>query len=175
MEYLANLTLGELIRYIVGIIGVISVIVEFNKKIPFNPWSAIIQWVGKQLFKSVTDRMRNDLIELKEQQEANNEAIIELNNKLDSRFTDVNNRFNQQRKEADEKEAKRLRASIISFSDSCRVGQHHTKNHFENVFRDVDDYNMYCDEHSIPNHYIEGEVAYIKKIYQECVEENKFL
>ena len=91
-----------------------------------------------------------------------------LDNKIDLKFEEKN-------KDDDEKEAKRLRASIIAFSDSCRVNTKHTKQHFENVFRDIDDYNLYCMKHNIPNHYIDGEVSYITSIYEKCLRENSFL
>ena len=76
---------------------------------------------------------------------------------------------------SDEKEAKRLRSNIICFSDSCRIGTHHTKNHFENIFRDYDDYKNYCKVHKFENHFIDGEMSYIESIYEECLRENKFL
>ena len=105
---------------------------------------------------------------IEQQQKANNDAIIELDKKVERKFS-------EQQKEADEKEAKRLRASIISFSDSCRVHEKHTKNHFENIMRDYDDYMVYCDKHNLENHFIEGEKQYIESVYQECLRENKFL
>ena len=83
--------------------------------------------------------------------------------------------FKEKQKDDDEKEAKRLRAKIIEFADSCRVGDHHTQNHFENVFRDYSDYMNYCDTHDIPNHFIDTEYAYIQEVYTECLKENKFL
>ena len=164
VEYLKNLTLGELFNYIVGAIAVVSFLVEKSKKLPFKPWSALISWFGKCL----TTNLAKDLQDLKKETKANNEAIIELSKKVDKKF-------NEQQRQADEKEAKRLRASIISFSDSCRIHDKHTKTHFENVMRDYDDYMAYCDKHNLENHFIEGEKQYIESVYQECLRENKFL
>ena len=164
MEFLEDLTVRELINYIVGIIGVVSVFVEFSKKLPFKPWSLLFKWIGEQMTKDLNEK----LVDLKNQQTANNEAIIELDKKVEKKFA-------EKQVEDDEKESKRLRASIISFSDSCRVGNHHTKNHFENVFRDIGDYENYIRKHNIPNHYIEEETRFIKCVYEECLRENKFL
>ena len=66
-------------------------------------------------------------------------------------------------------------ANIISFADSCRVGNHHTQSHFENIMRDYSDYEHYCKKHDIPNHFIDSEYKYIEKVYQECLEEDKFI
>ena len=164
VEYLKNLTLGELFNYIVGAIAVVSFLVEKSKKLPFKPWSALISWFGKCLTKDLAI----DLQDLKKETKANNEAIIELDKKVDKKFK-------EKQKDDDEKEAKRLRAKIIEFADRCRVGDHHTQNHFENVFRDYSDYMDYCRIHEIPNHFIDTEYAYIQEVYTECLKENKFL
>lgn len=164
MEFLENLTIREVINYIVGIMVVFSVIVEFNKRLPWKPITHIIEWFGGALTKNLNTKME----ELSKQTKANNEAIIELDKKVEERFA-------ENQKEADEKEAKRLRASIISFSDACRADAHHSKNHFENIFRGIDDYNTYCERHHIPNHFINSEVAYITEVYNHVLKENKFI
>ena len=164
MALLETVTLKDIIYFIVGVIGVLSIVVEKAKKIPFHPWTHLFEWIGNILTKSVDTKL--EMIE--QQQKANNDAIIELDKKVERKFS-------EQQKEADEKEAKRLRASIISFSDSCRVHEKHTKNHFENIMRDYDDYMVYCDKHNLENHFIEGEKQYIESVYQECLRENKFL
>lgn len=164
MALLETVTLKDIIYFIVGVIGVLSIVVEKAKKIPFHPWTHLFEWIGSSLTKSVDTKL--EMIE--QQQKANNDAIIELDKKVERKFS-------EQQKEADEKEAKRLRASIISFSDSCRVHEKHTKNHFENIMRDYDDYMAYCVKHNLENHFIEGEKQYIESVYQECLRENKFL
>ena len=164
MALLETVTLKDIIYFIVGVIGVLSIVVEKAKKIPFHPWTHLFEWIGSSLTKSVDTKL--EMIE--QQQKANNDAIIELSKKMDDKFS-------EHLKEADEKEAKRLRARIISFSDSCRVHTKHTKNHFENVFRDYDDYLEYCKRHNFANHYIEGEYEYIRSVYQKCLLEDDFL
>lgn len=161
---LTSINLGDIIYTIVGIFAVLSVIVEKSKNLPFKPWTFIFEYIDKCLNKSVNDRL--DIIE--KQQQANNEAIIELDKKVDKKFE-------EKQKDDDEKEAKRLRASIIQFADSCRIGEKHTQSHFENVMRDYSDYVTYCGKHDIPNHFIDNEYKYIEGIYQECLRENKFL
>lgn len=163
-DTLNSITLGECINYGIIIAGVISAIIEKSKKLPFNPWSKIFEWVGLKMNKPLYDRM--DKIE--KQQEEINQCITNLKE-------DYNRRVDGLERSIDEKEAKRLRSSIMCFSDSCRVKEKHTKQHFENIFRDYDDYMTYCERHDIPNHFIDGEYEYIKSVYQECLKENKFL
>lgn len=161
---LDSITLKDISYFIVGFITVFSVIVEKVKSLPFKPWTRLFDWIGKNLNQSVTVRLE----QIEEQQKANNDAIIELDKKVDRKFE-------EKQKDDDEKEAKRLRANIIQFADSCRVGDKHTQSHFENVMRDYSDYEDYCSKHDIPNHYIDSEYKYIEDIYQECLRENKFI
>lgn len=158
------ITLKDIIYIIVGFVAVFSVVAEKTKSLPFSPWTKFFEWIGERLTKSMDERL--DKIE--EQQKANNDAIIKLDNKVDEKFK-------EKQKDDDEKEAKRLRANIIEFADSCRCGNHHTQNHFENVMRDYSDYVHYCETHGIPNHFIDSEYKYIEGIYQNCLIENSFL
>lgn len=164
MELLDTVTLKDIIYFIVGVITIFSIVVEKAKNIPFHPWTHFFEIIGKSLTKSVDSKL--ELIE--QQQKANNEAIIELDKKVEIKFK-------EKQEDDDTKEAKRLRARIIEFADSCRVGNHHTQNHFENIMRDYSDYMDYCSKHDIPNHFIDSEYKYIEDIYQECLRENKFL
>ena len=163
-EILESITLKDFIYFIIGVITVLSVIVENSKKLPFNPWTKLLDWVGKRVMSDIKHRLDN----IEKQQKTNIEAINRLEEKMDDKFEE-NQRC------ADEKEAKRLRMSIIEFADSCRCGTHHTQNHFENVMRDYSDYIRYCENRKIPNHFIESEFRYIQEIYQECLKENKFI
>ena len=164
IEILDSVTLKDFIYFIVGTITVLSVVVERVEKFPIKPWSNFFRWIGNCLNRDMNEKLEA----IEKQQMANNKAIIELDKK-------VERKFDEKQKDDDEKESKRLRANIISFADSCRVGNHHTQSHFENIMRDYSDYEHYCKKHDIPNHFIDSEYKYIEKVYQECLEEDKFI
>lgn len=164
MEFLEAVTLRQVFDFIVGAIAVISILVEKSKKLPFHPWSFLFSQLGKALNKDV----RAKLDELDERQKANTTAIKELKE-------DMEHKFQEKAADDDQKEAKRLRARIIDFADSCRLHQHHTKTAFENIMRDYDDYVEYCEAHDIPNHFIDEEYEYITEVYRTCQRENRFL
>ena len=163
-ELLDSVTLRDIIYFIVGIITVLSVIIENSKKLPFNPWTTLLKWIGNRVLGDINRRL--DIIE--EQQKTNIEAVNRLEEKMNARFEET-------QRCSDEKEAKRLRLSIIEFSDSCRCNIPHTQNHFENIMRDYSDYIQYCEKNNIPNHFIDSEFKYIQEVYQKCLKENKFL
>ena len=164
IEVLDSVTLKDLIYFIVGTITVLSIVVERVEKFPIKPWSNFFRWIGNCLNRDMNEKLEA----IEKQQMANNKAIIELDKK-------VERKFKEKQRDDDEKEAKRLRASIIEFSDSCRCGNKHTQNHYENVMRDYDDYMDYCKKHDLSNHYIENEYSYIQSLYQERLNKNDFL
>ena len=175
IKLLSGISLYEAINHIILIVGIISAIVEKSNKLPFNPWSKLFEWFGSKINRHLYDK-----IELLEKEHKDTKDLIvemrkEYKESSEEIKKDYNNRVDKLERDIDNKEAKRLRSNIICFSDSCRVNNKHTKNHFENIFRDYDDYIHYCTIHNFENHYIEGEMKYIEGIYYECLKENKFL
>jgi len=164
VEYVKSLTLGEVFAALVIILGVISAFIEWNKSIPAHPLTAFFSWLGKCFTQSINTRLDG----LEKQIKDTNKAVTDLQSEMDTRFKEAE-------RASDEKEMKRLRASIICFSDSCGKHEHHTKSHFDNIFRDIDDYNSLCEKHDFPNHFIEGEVRYIESVFDKCQRESKFL
>ena len=162
--FLESITLKDAIYFLGGIIAVISIIIERTKSLPFQPWTHLFKWIGK----NITGGLEAKLDELERKQCANTEAIVELEKKMEKRFE-------EQKQDSDEKEAQRLRANIISFADSCRCGNKHTQTHYENVMRDYDKYKDYCTKHGIPNHYIDSDYRYIDELYHERLRKNDFL
>lgn len=171
VTFLSTCTLKQVVDFIVGIVAVLSVVVEFSKKIPFHPWSFILSYIGKALTKDLYKKVE----EIEAKQDTNIEALNELKHDVDDKFKDVDKRFNEVEKNSDTKEAKRLRARIIDFADRCRSNQRFTKTSFDNISRDYDDYISYCDRHNIPNHFIDAEYKYIKEVYLEKQRNNDFL
>ena len=160
IDSVSSLTLGQITQYLVVIIGVLSVLIEKSKKLPFNPWSTILSSLGNKLNKNLI----SDLEEIKKQTEENKKAVELVNQKME-----------EQEIEADTKEAKRLRAEIIDYADSCQLHQMHTQSQYEEFVRKVSDYVSYCNKRNIPNHFIDSEVEYVTSVFNECVREGRFV
>ena len=195
LENIKNMSVGELVTYITIFFGIISIIVEKSKKLPFNPWSALFRWIGTKVTEPLNTKLddfstnQNKRIdELEESQNKRLDQLEQQNNEtkdsIESIRTDYqesmkmlkedyNQRIDRLEYTADEKEAKRLRSNIICFSDSCKTGTAvHTKRHFENIFRDYDDYVNYCKKRDLENHFIDEEIEYIKEVYKNCTMKN---
>ena len=106
MTYLPSLNIKQIVEIVVGILVTISALVEWNKKLPFQPISSFFRWLGSNLMKSTIEDINTKFaevnikfdelekaheeksIELEKQQKANNDAIIELSKKMDDKFSE---------------------------------------------------------------------------------------
>lgn len=62
MEALMNLTVGQIVGRIAGIITVLSIFIEITP-VKINPISALLRWVGKQTNKELMEKV--DALEVK--------------------------------------------------------------------------------------------------------------
>ena len=56
MEAFMNLTLGQIVGSIAGVIAVLSIFIEITP-VKINPISALLRWVGKQINKELMDKV----------------------------------------------------------------------------------------------------------------------
>lgn len=76
----------------------------------------------------------------------------------------------------DEREARNARRRILRFNDELLRHIEHSKEYFDDILLDVDTYEEYCAEHhGFQNGKAVMAIGNIKRCYQICIEENKFL
>ena len=112
-----------------------------------NPWSAIAKAIGRALNGEVLDR------------------VDKLERDLDAL-----------RSAAEEREAVSCRARILHFGDETLHGARHTKEHFDQILRDITNYEQYCEAHPhFENNTTVLTSTRIKDIYTRCLAQNDFL
>ena len=52
-----GLTVGQIVGWVAGGIAVLSVIIEFNKKIKFKPLSITLKWIGNRVNGELVDKI----------------------------------------------------------------------------------------------------------------------
>ena len=135
-------------------------------------------------------KKRKELKERQEKQiEINKQNIEQINNKvdnlidtLDSFITD-NKETNekiiqsvQQLQEAQEKDKlEAYRSEILDFANSCKNGRRHTANEFLHIISLGSNYDHIIEDKHMENGVFEVEFEYIKRVYNKCLDENKFL
>ena len=115
--------------------------------IKINPWSWFGRCIGRAINGEVLDKVETLTQDVKK-------------NKADD----------------DEQWASLSRTHILRFGDEIRHGVIHSKEHFDQVLLDIKKYERYCDDHKdYENDVAHATIDLIRKKYQKCLEENKFL
>lgn len=139
-------TLKEIFMYGGGGLAVLMTLVQISP-IKLNPWS----WIGRMIGRAINGEVLDKVDELSKDVKKNKE-------------------------DDDEQWASLSRTHILRFGDEILHGVAHSKEHFDQVMRDITKYEDYCKSH--PN-YLNGvahaTIQQIKKTYQKCLDENKFL
>lgn len=79
-------------------------------------------------------------------------------------------------KKNDERFAKNARTKILRFDDELRMHMKHSKEYFDNVIEDIDEYETYCRNNpTFKNRKAESAIEHIMKAYNQCHEQNDFL
>lgn len=146
MEQLAEITLGQMFSGIAGIIVLLSVFIEIT---PFkiNPVSNFLKWFGKKT----------------------NGELMEKVSSLEKEVTNI-------KEDAAKRNAVNCKVRILNFGDELRRNVQHSKEHFDQILEDIDNYGRYCNEHpEFKNKKTVVTTSMILEAYTNCVENNKFL
>lgn len=75
--------------------------------------------------------------------------------------------LDEMREDIDENEKDRIRWEVLSFANSCRHNQPHTKDEFQHIIALNDKYKILLKRTDDKNGVFESEFAYIKKLYDD--------
>lgn len=76
----------------------------------------------------------------------------------------------------EKKDAMDARTRILRFDDECINLMRHSREMFEAVLIDCDDYLKYCESHpGFKNSIADEAIGHVKTVYRRCKEENDFL
>ena len=115
--------------------------------IKINPWSAIAKTLGRAINKEMMDKLESLDKEMKQLRDAT--ALESVLN---------------------------CRVRILHFGDETLHGQKHTKEHFDQILRDIDKYEHYCSTHpEFENNVTVLTSARIKEIYRKRLADGDFL
>lgn len=149
MENLINsiscLTIGQIAGNATFIVAALSAVLEVTP-VKYNPWSDLIQWIGRK-----------------------------MNGKLIERIEEQDKKIDYLTKIVDENEVDRLRYEILRFSNTLRNGQKHTEDEFDHIIEITEKYHLIIARQNFTNGKIDLEYAYILEKYSECQHNNSFL
>lgn len=131
-----------------GILITLSIIIMTLIQITplkLNPWDFVLGWIGDRL----------------------NSHIVKKVDVLDEKLT-------EHIKESRDSSVKRKRQRILQFVEEGMDGKRYTKETFEFMMKECDDYEKYIKEHEIKNGVIEASITEIRRRYIDHIHNADF-
>lgn len=101
---------------------------------------------------------------------------IEIRDGLKGSIDTLNQKMDAMQLKSDRKYATTCRYRIIRFNDEILRQVKHTKEHFDQILIDIDDYEEYCrKDKDYKNNKAMLAIENIKNVYKKCAEESAFL
>lgn len=88
---------------------------------------------------------------------------------------DLKKEFQEFKHDSEEKTADRMRWDILSFANSCRRGQEHSKDEWWHCISQIKEYENFTKRKGIVNGVIEEDSEYLRNLYQIRNQKNDFL
>lgn len=130
-----------------GCVAIIIMSLIEISPIKVNPWKAIARWFGRAINGDILDEI----------------------NEMKSQIKDIQN-------EARERDVVSCRTRILRFGDELLHDVRHSKEHFDQILMDINEYEIYCNTHpNFKNNQAVMTIKHIKTIYAECMEDRGFI
>ena len=171
MEFLNTVSVGDVMKWLLGIVAVLSIFIQITP-IKWNPISSLLNWIGSKLNESV----RSQIEGLHKEINSVNEKVDNLELKVSEVKGDMNERLDASESKQAERAACDARVRILRFGGEVIRGIGHSEEEFNNVLHDMDEYDSYCLQHpEFPNNRTVAISNRIKQVYNKCIAENSFL
>ena len=153
-EIFDNLNLGNL-----SIICFLALSLIEISPIKVNPWSMLIKWLARLL--GISD-LKTEIVQVRDRMD-------ELEKKID------NMKISEEEKEQ-LKEALAARRRILRFNDELLLKIKHSKEMFNDILKDITDYDNYCRTHpDFKNKKAVFAEENVARVYQDCLRTHDFL
>lgn len=130
-----------------------SIGIEIVPKIKWKPWSTLLEWIGSKINAKTISKV-----------EELSSKVELLQNELKKHITD-----------SEDKSLQDIRRDILNFCNSCMNGRQHTKEEFDFVLKQCDEYEIYIEKNKVKNGVISAAIREIRRLNDKCIQENSFL
>ena len=134
--------------------------IELIPKFKWSPWSTLIRWVGCRFNSKIDAKM---------------DAVRGEIKVLDKKIDYVQGELSKHISESEEKSLQDTRRDILDFSNACMNNRKHTKEQYDFMIHECDEYEAYIKKHDIKNGVIEAAIKEIRRLYDKCIQEHSFL
>ena len=167
------------------VILIFSIFFKIPKK-EVNILGWFIGWIGK----AFTRVLRNDIQDMKADsnrqiselrsdldafEERTNTAIANIQTGTDMNCNMLKCRLDQMEKSNDMQTVRQIKAHVLDFANSCLNKRRHTKQDFENIIKENEEYEALVEKYNLKNDVYTEDYKYIMKVYHECQDKGSFL
>lgn len=143
--------------------------------IKIDPWSKLLRLFGRAINADVTEKV-DDLDKkinsrIDEMDKANTERDAVFGQRIDV----LEEKLDTHIQESDERDVRLRRESILDFASAVANGRNYTKEQYEQMLKECDDYEIYCEKKKIKNSVAMASIAIIQKSFEEHMLNNDFL
>ena len=142
------------------VIFLMSIGIEVIPKIKWSPWSTLIKWIGSRFNAKIDAKL-----------DAVRGEIVVLDKKVDY----VQGELSKHISESEIKALQDTRRDILEFCNACMYNRKHTKEQFDFMIKECDEYEKYIRKNDIKNGVVEAAIKEIRRLYDKCIQEHSFL
>lgn len=183
IEAISNMSVGELIGAIMLVVTGVAAFVENTSK-TMKPLTKFAKWIGKwfgraifgELMEKVDGLEKTFGIKVTELEQTFNTKVDGLERTFNTKVDTLDKKIEKMDQDDQLQRAKDARTRVLRFGDEVFHNVRHTKEHFDDVLRDITYYEKYCDEHpKFENDQMHITAEHIKETYHKCLKEHSFL
>ena len=101
--------------------------------------------------------------------------MSEMKDATNANCATLKSRLDQMEKSNDMQTVRQIKGHVLDFANSCLNGVKHTKQDFENIIKENEEYEELVSKYTLRNDVYAEDFKYIMKIYHECQEKHSFL
>ena len=173
-----GLWLGEHIGFtVLAVLFVFSLFFEFSK-IKLSPITAVLNWIGTRLTKDI----KADIANLKTDTEqkiadletATEKGMEEVRKEAANNCLSMKSKLEEIELRQDKQTAARIKAHVLNFSRSLRLGEKHTEEDFKNLIKENEEYEELVQKRGWKNDVYKADYEFFYNEFQKC-QQNGFL
>lgn len=143
--------------------------------IKINPWDKLLTAIGSLFNRNLSSRIDKMEDNLNSQIQEIRENYTATSADFTNRMTIFEQKLDQHIKESDERDLRLRRESILDFASAVANGRNYTKEQYDQILKECDSYEMFCEKKNFRNSVAMASIAIIQKTYEEHIMNNDFL
>ena len=135
---------------------VLSALFKITKR-EIDPLGLVLTAIGNAMTKGV----RKDLADFKQD--------------TDTKILELRQDFDKMEQSNDMQTIRQIKAHVLNFANSCLNRTRHTKQDFDNIIRENEEYERLVAKYGLSNDVYAEDFSFIMKIYHKCQDNGSFL